>query len=153
MKKTLIVGYGNTLRGDDGAGVRVAERIAEQHPEIDCLISHQLLPEMAERIARYEMIVFVDAALGINDVVVSEIKPQKSAKPWSSHRCSPQSLVNAASTLVGTPPSRCYLIQIPAFTFDYGDELSLETSHLADKGVEVVNNILHHHSTETPKTG
>ena len=152
MKKTLIVGYGNTLRGDDGAGVRVAERIAGDHPEIDCLIAHQLFPEMSEQIAQYESVVFIDAAVGIDHLVVSEITPQEAGNSWSSHRCSPQSLISGTTVLAGIDPSRCYLIQIPAFTFNYGDDLSPETAHLVDKGVEVVNNILQHHTTQAPKT-
>ncbi len=45
MTKVLVIGYGNTLRSDDGAGKRVAELVAEwQLLNVRSLLVHQLTP-------------------------------------------------------------------------------------------------------------
>ena len=42
----LVIGYGNTLRSDDGAGVVAAERLAEAiGSRATVLTRHQLLPD------------------------------------------------------------------------------------------------------------
>lgn len=114
--------------------------------EIDCLVAHQLFSDLSEQIAEYQSVVFVGAADGIDNVVDSEITSQKTSNSWSFFRHSPLSLISAASVLTGSVPSRCYLIEIPAFEFDYGNNVSFLTAHMPDKGVEVVNNILQHHT-------
>lgn len=62
MTEILIIGYGNTLRSDDGAGQRVAELVAEwQLPNVRSLPLHQLTPELAENISQAKLVIFVDA--------------------------------------------------------------------------------------------
>ena len=64
LVKTLIIGYGNTLRQDDGVGRYLAEQIAEeQWPECQVLSVHQLTPELAASIAEVEQVIFIDAVL------------------------------------------------------------------------------------------
>ena len=64
----LVVGYGNTLRGDDGVGQQVAEELWGQRqcaPELVGAVvtwAHQLTPEMALDLSRARFAVFVDAA-------------------------------------------------------------------------------------------
>jgi hypothetical protein len=49
----LVIGYGNTLRGDDGVGPRVAEAIEELNlPGVRTLVCQLLTPEFADPIAR-----------------------------------------------------------------------------------------------------
>lgn len=63
-----IVGYGNSLRGDDGVGREVAAALLQQKNSVGGLASatitcaHQLLPEMALDISRSRFAVFIDAA-------------------------------------------------------------------------------------------
>ncbi|HEY9173382.1 MAG TPA: hydrogenase maturation protease, partial [Verrucomicrobiae bacterium] len=48
----LVIGYGNTLRRDDGIGPKVAEAVAELNlPGVRSLACPQLTPELAEPIA------------------------------------------------------------------------------------------------------
>jgi hypothetical protein len=60
----LVIGYGNTLRGDDGVGYQVAETVAEwQLPQVRSIAVHQLLPELAADIAEVDLVIFVDAVV------------------------------------------------------------------------------------------
>ena len=50
--KWLVIGYGNELRGDDGAGIMVARRIAENPPPgVRSIVARQLTPELADELA------------------------------------------------------------------------------------------------------
>ena len=60
----LVVGYGNTLRGDDGVGPRVAEAVARLRlTGVRALICPMLTPELADPVARAGKVIFVDAEI------------------------------------------------------------------------------------------
>ncbi|MCK6544957.1 hydrogenase maturation protease [Myxococcota bacterium] len=58
----LVVGLGNPLRGDDGLGARVVELLSGVEG-LDTRAEHGPTPELAEEIAHYARVVFVDAAV------------------------------------------------------------------------------------------
>ncbi len=62
----LVIGYGNTLCGDDGLGPYAVEQLqdAESLPGAEYLTRHQLAPELAEDISRADAVIFVDASDG-----------------------------------------------------------------------------------------
>lgn len=66
----FIVGYGNSLRGDDAVGQEVAQALWELREHSADLASasitwaHQLTPEMAPELAASGFGIFVDAAAG-----------------------------------------------------------------------------------------
>ena len=58
----LVIGYGNTLRSDDGVGPRVAMAVASREwPGFNAIAVQQLTPELAEPLAAAELAIFVDA--------------------------------------------------------------------------------------------
>ena len=67
----LVIGYGNTLRRDDRIGWRAAERIEGwNHPSIRVLTRTQLLPELADELARADMVLFIDACADRRELAV-----------------------------------------------------------------------------------
>lgn len=59
---TLLIGYGNTLRSDDGVGPSVVEAIDQrQLLGVRSLTCHQLGPELAADLATAGRVLFVDA--------------------------------------------------------------------------------------------
>jgi hydrogenase maturation protease len=62
--KTLIIGYGNQSRRDDGVGWFILEQLAALNlPNVELETGHQLEIEAAETISRYDAVIFVDAAI------------------------------------------------------------------------------------------
>jgi len=63
--KILIIGYGNTLRGDDGIGVLAVEALEEagMPPNVDMITCQQLTPELAEELAFCDRVAFIDACM------------------------------------------------------------------------------------------
>ena len=79
--RALIIGYGNPSRRDDGVGLAVINGLRrrlgkapfdegddgynELGGPVDTLFLQQLMPELAETLAGYDRVWFVDAHLGI----------------------------------------------------------------------------------------
>ena len=62
-RKILVVGYGNSVRSDDGVGIYIAERLSELRiPAVDALVMQQLVTELVENFSSYSQIIFADAS-------------------------------------------------------------------------------------------
>jgi len=146
VSKSLIIGYGNPSRRDDGVGIYIAEEIEHlTDGEIDVLICHQLGIEMAETIKDFHLIIFVDAYVGERDeelkVASVEATFQLSA---FTHRTTPGSLLALTKSLYQKTP-QAFMVSIRGYDFDFGTELSEETQKWAkiavQKILEMVNSI------------
>jgi hydrogenase maturation protease len=132
----LVVGYGNTLRGDDGIGYQIAETVAEwQLPQVRSIAVHQLLPELAADIAEVEIVVFVDAVVAIDspapNMTIAPLIADENAT-FSTHIITPELLLGMTQKLYGATPI-AYLLTIPAIDFTVGANLS----SIASRGKEL----------------
>jgi hydrogenase maturation protease len=59
--RTLVIGVGNLLRTDDGAGIHVINRLNELHPKIDTVDAAMGSIEIIEAMRGYDMAIIVDA--------------------------------------------------------------------------------------------
>jgi hydrogenase maturation protease len=141
MNKMLVIGYGNTLRGDDAAGIQAAELIAKRHPEIQCICMHQLMPEMAEQISECDIVFFVDADANASKVTARLIEPTTEADQPRTHFISPESLLSLSHQLCQRKPSKAYVIGIPASEFEFSEELSARTLHAVEDCVKEVEKL------------
>ena len=123
---TLVIGYGNTLRGDDGAGFLAAELLRDRihRPDIEILSQHQLLPELMEPISRASRVIFIDASVSGRAGKVHRI-PLRPAPACArvTHHATPEALLAGAQSLYGhTPEATLYVI--PGRNFQVGQELT-----------------------------
>lgn len=123
-KRVLILGYGNTLRGDDGFGWRAAEAFARIAPDADVRALHQLAPELAEDVIRYEIAIFVDAAAGGEPGTLRcrEVRTD-AAESELTHRMTPAALLCLARRLYGDAPHGVE-ITVCGQSFEVGEGLS-----------------------------
>jgi Ni,Fe-hydrogenase maturation factor len=159
--KILVIGYGNTLRGDDAVGPLVAEQVANWNwPEVRSVAVHQLTPELAADIAQIDAVFFIDAAIAqptqsppelgdlggkcnadeyffnLTPPHIQRLFPD--ATPSSlDHTWSPGILLQLAKQLYGAEPI-AYQLLIPARQFDYGQPLST----IAQNGLDCAITIL-----------
>jgi hydrogenase maturation protease len=128
----LVIGYGNTLRSDDGAGRRVAQVIEELHLEEVRVLSCDLLtPELADPVARALAVIFVDASVeAATTVQLRELKPAESLQILA-HAADPRTLLALARDIFGHTP-QAWWITIPAENLELGEEISTK----AEAGVE-----------------
>jgi hydrogenase maturation protease len=138
MKRTLVIGIGNTIRGDDGVGIRVAEQLAERYTGFDVLCVHQLSPEHAETLAQYDRVVIVDASVATNVVRVTPLHAAAGTRLPRTHDVSPAGILALAATLYQTTPSETVLVEVPASACDFSEQLSSPTAALVQETIDVV---------------
>jgi hydrogenase maturation protease len=127
VPQILIIGYGNVLREDDGAGYRAAEELQQNYrndPAVTVIASHQLLPEMAPDIARSGLVVFLDASSAEEPGKISQsrIQPQACGAGFT-HQLTPAALLSLAERLYGHAPDAVG-ITLAGWSFNVRDKLS-----------------------------
>jgi hydrogenase maturation protease len=127
MPHTLIIGYGNPLRGDDGFGWHAALRLREiVHDDgIEILAVHQLTPELMDPISRARRVIFIDAAVGddAGKLTVAALETTGGPAGVFTHFATPAALLEGARSLYGAKPE-ALLITVVGLDFELGEELS-----------------------------
>lgn len=134
----LIIGYGNTLRGDDGVGPKVAEAVANlQLPGVETLVCPMLTPELAEPISRAEAVVFVDAAVDApREVQLRPLQPNESSQ-LMAHAADPRTMLALARDVFGHVP-RAWWLTIPAVKMEFSEEFTPEAQQGFATAVEKI---------------
>jgi hydrogenase maturation protease len=145
----LVVGYGNTLRGDDAVGSRVAELLVTDRRLRGARIEtrHQLTPELAADIAVSRLVVLVDARHHggtPGDVRVEPVDGAGHASPVRSHAVDPGTVVELAERAFGRAPPVC-LVSVTGERFDLGAGLSPAVEAALPRVVETVVAIVADH--------
>jgi hydrogenase maturation protease len=141
MKNVLVIGFGNTLRCDDGAGVKVAHLVSERYPDIDCIATQELKPEHAETISGYLKLIFVDASTESTELVCEPVSVGSIANDKFSHSLSPRALISLSHDLYGKQPEHVYLVKIPGENFGFGEEFSPRTSQFVFECVDYISKL------------
>jgi hydrogenase maturation protease len=126
MIDTLLIGYGNSLRGDDGVGPRVAEAVAGwNRPGLQAIAVQQLLPELAASLATVRRVILVDASVDTETVQIQSLRPSP-IESALGHAPEPCWLLSLTAQLYDRCPE-AWLITIPAQDLGFGEELSLRS--------------------------
>ncbi len=146
MSRTLILGYGNPDREDDGAAWhilaglarRLGRPVPEDYPEgfdesgqePELIFALQLTPEMAEMLAGYERVCLIDAHTGSvpEDLHAEKIDPRFQTSPFT-HHMTPQTLVSLVESLYRRRPD-AVLVSVRGYQFGFGGSLSARTGAL-----------------------
>jgi hydrogenase maturation protease len=141
--KTLVLGYGNRSRTDDGVGWFVVERLQELAlPGVEFLTSHQLDVDHAEAISRFDNVIFVDAAVPQSPKPVMETAVQPRFQSHAvAHYLTAADLVSLSDTLYGQVP-RAFLYSIRGQDFGFGTELSAATQRWGLEAVHKIERLL-----------
>ena len=124
MNRILVIGFGNILRTDDGAGHKAVELLAKRLPEVDCIATHDLKPEFAELITNYQAIIFIDASKDCQSIEHSKLTNIIDLGEYHSHTLTPEMLLSLSKKIYNAQPEFVYLIKIPAINFNLGDDIS-----------------------------
>ncbi len=121
----LVIGCGNELRSDDGAGPRVARAVeALKLPGVKAIAVHQLTPELADEIAAARLVLFVDASADPEQrgLQIVPLSPRESDLRLG-HFAEPRWLLELTRQLHGQAPE-ARLLTLPAPNLDFGERLS-----------------------------
>ena len=154
MNKVLILGYGNVDRQDDGVAWHILARLAQRmgwpapsspddefppvNEEIDLLFVLQLTPELAETLALYDRICFIDAHTGSvpNEVNLIEVDSEFQASPFT-HHITPQTCLSFTETLYAQRP-QAILVSVRGYEFGFTRSLSPRTAELVEQAVDLI---------------
>ena len=141
MNKTLIIGYGNPLRSDDGFGWHCSSLLAREFAgqDVQVITCQQLTPELAEPLSRCSRAVFIDAdAEGrAGEVHYRTVRPQAPPSSAFTHECSPFGLLASAEKLYGHSPE-AVIITVAAQSFAFGESLSPAVSEALPEVLNLV---------------
>jgi hydrogenase maturation protease len=134
----LVIGYGNDLRRDDGAGRAVAAAIEERSlPGVTVRSVSQLTPELALEIAGRRSVVFVDADLEVTELTTRPVAAGDLNGGVMTHHGDPASLLSLVAT-VGPLPEEAVVVSIPARDLGLGFEFSAATAAAVARAVDVI---------------
>ncbi len=123
IPQTLMLGWGNEGRGDDGLGPALVRRLAARAPAgLEASSDYQLQVEDAYEVARYKRVIFVDAdRSGPAPFSFRRLAPAPSSLSFSTHSVTPGGLLALAGELFGGEPE-AWLLGIRGYDFDRFEE-------------------------------
>ena len=150
--KTLVVGLGNPILGDDGVGWRVAERLSEElsdsSVEVDCLALGGL--SLMERLIGYDRAIIIDAiqteggVIGtVSQVDLQAIPDLTTGHTTAVHDTSFHSALKLGRQMGAELPESIQFVTIEAAeVFDFSEEMTLAVKTAVPRAVECVFGLL-----------
>lgn len=134
----LVIGIGNELRADDGAGALIVRRL-EQYalPDVQTECIPQLTPEWLERMAGADITILVDVRVpqdGDDGGVWLQSLQEIHQGPSAGHALNIAELVALGERIYGKP-IQVLVCSIPAFDFTIGNPVSEACAALIDPAV------------------
>jgi len=161
VKRTLVAGFGNLDRADDGVAFHVVNAFRRRLGQVtldedntgleelgglvDSVFIGQLVPEMIDLLDGYDQVIFVDAHIdpGLNDLHCSVVSPDEAGLTFT-HHMSPATLLAFFSALHGRDLEG-HLVSILGHNFDLHRDLSPKTLPLVEAAVEMILNLTNRH--------
>lgn len=150
--KTIIIGLGNPILGDDGIGWKVAEQVKQQLAS-DSPVDVEFLSlggiSLMEHLIGYERAILIDAVTSdqeIGSVIVSNLNemPDYSAFHITSvHDTSLQNALKLGRLMGAKLPEDVTIVGIASkHIYDFSDELSPPVMESIPKAIRIVINLL-----------
>lgn len=152
----LVIGYGNEIRSDDGAGRLLAEMVEGwKLPNVRSISARQLTPEMAEDMSQARLTIFADAYEAVNQrdsldycsdidqepvegfkTRIVHVRPAREQSPLG-HASSPGGLLVYAQAVYGRCP-HCVLVALPGACFELGETLTKATEEATARAANAI---------------
>jgi hydrogenase maturation protease len=126
LDETLVLGWGNPGRLDDGLGPALVELLAALGlPRVVVDADYQLTVEDAAEVARYRRVLFVDAdRTGPAPFRLWRMRPALEGSSFSTHSVAPGAVLALSRDLFHAEPE-AWLLGIRGYEFDeFGEGLS-----------------------------
>jgi len=134
---TLVIGFGNPGRCDDGLGPALAERLSGMNlPGVTVDSDYQLTVEDAHTVASHAVTIFADADVsGPEPFRFTPVEPG-SVSGFSSHSVEPPEVVALAECLFGARV-HAYALGIRGYNFNsFGEQLSKKATNNMEAALE-----------------
>ena len=150
MADTVIIGYGSTLRCDDGIGYIAAERLMELlgEEQAEVIARQQLTPDLADVLRRYQRVLFIDACANARPGQIDRRPITPDGQNWGAfvHEMSPAVLLGCVKETYGECPTGI-LYAIGVESFAIGEGLTPTAAAALDRVIKLIQAEL---STDNP---
>lgn len=154
IPKTLIIGYGNPDREDDGVAWHIlqgiaryfdiqfpsslSEELVNTHATLHFMFDLQLIPEMSYDMKDFSRICFVDAHTGAleNDLNIQNLERKFQNSPLT-HHMTPQTILSILDTAFNHQPE-AILVSVRGYQFGFTNELSSRSNQLSNLAIEFI---------------
>ena len=158
MSRTLVIGFGNIDRADDGVAFQVINALRrrlgqkalseedtgleELGAPVDSVFLSQLAPELMDTLTEYGQVIFVDAHVyeTLEDLHCAPVVPEYAPSTFT-HHLTPGALLALLKTLYGVEPAG-HLVSIRGYDFDFHRDLSTNTRALVESAADCILEIL-----------
>ena len=152
MHRSLVIGYGNIDRADDGVAYDVINALRRRLGQeilhegdtgledlgrpIDSVFLSQLAPELMEVLAGYDRIIFVDAHVyeNVEALHCCPVSPDAASLIFT-HHMTPSTLLAMQKAIYDVEPTG-HLVSLRGYDFDFHRGLSADTATLVEPAVE-----------------
>lgn len=140
----LLLACGNSLRQDDGVGLKIAEAAEHLFPasRLRIVAAHQFTPEMAADLAATDLVIFVDACVADEPGSIRVLPVTAHDDSLETHHLDPPTLLAMAQSLCGHAPARAFALTIGAGCFDYGEEISGPLRQAVPRALRLLGNLV-----------
>jgi len=157
-KRTLVIGFGNLDRADDGVAFSVVNAFRQRSGQalldedstgledlqglVDSVFIAQLAPEMIDLLEGYEQVIFVDAHVdpALDELHCGTVSPDEAGFTFT-HHMSPATLLAFFKALHGRDMEG-HLVSIFGRDFDFHRGLSPKTGSLVEAAVDRIQSLL-----------
>ena len=150
--KTIIVGLGNPILGDDGVGWKVAEEVKKQLPP-NLLVAVEFLSlggiSLMEHLIGYERAILIDAIESAQEPgsimtsTLSELPDTSAFHITSAHDTSLQNALKLGKAMGADLPEQVIVVGIATnHVYDFGEELSRPVAQAVSKAAQIVIELL-----------
>jgi len=158
MSRTLVLGYGNFDRQDDGVAWHILTILASRlgyplpiTPEegfqltenpIELYFQIQITPELAELVAQYDFVCFIDSHTGNipEEIHIERVEPVYQHSPLT-HHMTPATLLSIAKSLYSCK-TQAFSVSVRGYQYNFCQSLSEETYRLAIIAAQIIWNWL-----------
>ncbi len=151
MGRTLVAAFGNPFRRDDGVGAAVANSLLKElgrdplealddglgnlGHQVDVIQVQQLAPELADTVEGYDLLIMVDAHVGLIEEPLAERSIGPSLRPpLVIHQTQPSSVLALTRRMYGKAPEGI-LLSVRGHDFEFGEGLSPQAAALVPLAV------------------
>jgi hydrogenase maturation protease len=139
LMRTLLIACGNVLRRDDGIAHAVT-RLLRPATDLAIRTVHQLSPELAEEIADFSQVIFVDADRAATYPRIALVS-DGAGFPALTHASGPAAIVAFARAVYGFS-GEAWMCRIPAPDLSHGEGLSPAAENFARKAAQRMERFL-----------
>lgn len=154
MTCPLVIGYGNSLRQDDGVGWRAADLLEERLDSGTCEIvrCHQLTPELVAKLESPLVAIFLDASVErpFQSVTLTRLRPEPDGVGFS-HYLTPAHLLSLSQALYGHAPP-AYIVTSGLKDFELRDCLTSDGEASAARMADLAFRLIVESMTETTQS-